>query len=97
MTAAPETLPAALYREPSAYARERAAVFARAWLMLCHESQLSETGAVVAATIADYPMLAVKTDAGIGNGIRAFHNVCRHRAGPLAPDGESKCEGFFTC
>jgi len=93
MTAAPETLAAALYRDAQTYARERERVFARSWLLLGHESQLAEPGAVVAATIADYPVLAVRGD----KGIRAFHNVCRHRAGPLAPDGESQCEGFLVC
>jgi choline monooxygenase len=93
MTSSPETLAAGLYRDPATYARERMAVFARSWLLLAHESQLAEKGRIVAATIADYPVLAVRGE----NGIRAFHNVCRHRAGPLAPDGESACENFLTC
>jgi choline monooxygenase len=29
--------------------------------------------------------------------LRGYHNVCRHRAGPLAPDGESACEGRLVC
>ena len=29
--------------------------------------------------------------------IRAFHNVCRHRAGPLAPDGEGSCGQNLVC
>lgn len=93
MTAAPETLAAALYRDPATYSRERESVFARSWLFLAHENQLREKGQIVATTIADYPLLAVRAD----DGIRAFHNVCRHRAGPLAEDGESRCENFLTC
>ena len=31
------------------------------------------------------------------NTIRAFHNVCRHRAGPIADDGHGKCEGQLVC
>jgi len=29
--------------------------------------------------------------------VRGFHNVCRHRAGPLAEDGEGHCEGAIVC
>ena len=29
--------------------------------------------------------------------VRAFHNVCRHRAGPLVEDGEGHCAGTFVC
>ncbi len=93
MTAAHETLAAGLYRDAATYARERESVFARSWLFLAHESQLRDKGQIVATTIADYPLLAVRGDGGI----RAFHNVCRHRAGPLAEDGESRCENFLTC
>ena len=29
-----------------------------------------------------------------GQALRAFHNVCRHRGGPLLPDGASTCTRF---
>jgi choline monooxygenase len=29
--------------------------------------------------------------------LRGFHNVCRHRAGPLTDDGEGRCRGGFVC
>jgi choline monooxygenase len=94
MAMAPETLNAALYRGPEAYARERASVFARAWHLYSHESLLPKPGSYVAETIAGYPIIAVRGDDGV---IRAFHNVCRHRAGPLAEDGEGICERALTC
>src|SRR5690349_3280011 len=85
---APETLAAELYVGREAYERERKAIFARTWLFLGHESQLPEPGSVIAATIAGFPMLAVRDER---EGLRGYHNVCRHRAGPLAYDGESRC------
>src|SRR5271154_4325984 len=91
---APVTLDAALYRGPATYARERESVFARAWHLYSHESLLPKPGSYVAETIAGYPIIAVRGEDGV---IRAFHNVCRHRAGPLADDGAGKCEGALVC
>src|SRR5579871_298360 len=79
--------------DSSLYARERKAIFARSWLFVGHESQLAEPGAVLAATIAGFPVLVVRDE----NALKAYHNVFRHRAGPLAPDGESVCAGRLTC
>ena len=91
---APETLNVKRYVDAASYARERAAIFARSWLFIGHESQFSATGSVVATTIAGFPLLVVRDDKGQ---LRAYHNVCRHRAGPLAPDGESQCSARLTC
>jgi choline monooxygenase len=89
-----ETLPAALYRDPSLYETERRRVFWRTWQLVGHESQLPEPGAWVAVTPAGYPLILVR---GSDEKIRAFHNVCRHRAGPLAPDGEGRGDGALVC
>jgi len=51
-------------------------------------------GSSLAVTIASFPLLLVRGDDGR---IRAFHNVCRHRAGPLAPDGQGTCVGMLVC
>ncbi|HEY6578982.1 MAG TPA: Rieske (2Fe-2S) protein, partial [Rhizomicrobium sp.] len=89
-----ETLPAALYRDPAHYYAERRRIFARTWQLLAHESQLSQPGAWFAQAVAGYPLILVR---GEDERIRAFHNVCRHRAGPLASDGAGKCEGALVC
>jgi len=91
---APESLNAALYRGPDQYAIERRTIFARSWLLIAHESQLPDAGSYVATSIAGYPLIVVR---GEGGTLRAFHNVCRHRAGPLADDGEGRCEGQLVC
>lgn len=92
--AAYETLPAALYRDHQVFARERTHVFARSWLMLAHESQLANPGDYLAVTAAGYPLILVRGEDGA---LRAFHNVCRHRAGPLAEDGPGHCDRALTC
>src|SRR2546423_4143836 len=88
-----ETLPAALYRDPPVYERERHRIFAQSWQFMGHESQLAEPGQWLALTIAGYPVIAVRGE----DKIRAFHNVCRHRAGPLAPDGQGNCGRNLVC
>ncbi|HEY5337704.1 MAG TPA: aromatic ring-hydroxylating dioxygenase subunit alpha [Rhizomicrobium sp.] len=91
---APETLPAWLYSDPATYALERRNIFGRSWLMIAHESQMKTQGEYVAAAAAGYPVIVVRGEGGV---IRAFHNVCRHRAGPIADDGQGKCEGQLVC
>ena len=91
---AAETLPAALYRDPVLYETERRHIFARTWQLAGHESQLPEPGNWLALTLAGYPVVLLRDNDG---NIRAFHNVCRHRAGPLAPDGQGHCDGALVC
>ncbi|HEY3778265.1 MAG TPA: aromatic ring-hydroxylating dioxygenase subunit alpha [Rhizomicrobium sp.] len=90
----PETLSAALYRDPSLYETERRRIFARTWQLAGHESQLGENGDWLAFTLAGYPLILVRGNDSL---VRGFHNVCRHRAGPLAPDGHGKCDGALVC
>ena len=88
------TMDVALYTDPANYARERERIFSRSWLLIAHESQFPNAGSAVAVTVAGFPLLVVKEESGA---LRGFHNVCRHRAGPLAEDGESECGGRLTC
>ncbi len=87
---APTTLPAKFYGDARLHDRERARIFARSWLLIAHESQLASPGDYVAEVAAGYPLIVLRGQDGV---VRAFHNVCRHRAGPLADDGPGKCEG----
>src|SRR5690348_7285094 len=88
------TMDVALYTDPANYARERARIFSRSWLLIGHESQLPRTGSIVAVNVAGYPLLVVRDEKG---DLRGYHNVCRHRAGPLALEGESECGARLTC
>jgi choline monooxygenase len=62
-------------------AMERRAVFARSWQLVAHQGQLAEPGDHVVGEIGQVPVLVVRGADGV---LRAFPNVCRHRAGPLA-------------
>lgn len=88
------TLPARLYGCPDAWARERTGVFGRAWLFLGHEAEAPEAGDWIATDIAGHRLLMVR---GADGALRAFHNVCRHRAGPLVTGAAGNCGKELTC
>ena len=91
---AAETLPAALYRDPAQWQAERRGVFAKAWQFFVHESVVAAPGAWAAETLAGFPLLVVRGQDGV---LRGFHNVCRHRAGPLSDGEAGVCEAVLTC
>ncbi len=78
------TLPAAWYVDPERYELERRAVFGREWLWFAAEQQVAQPGSYVAQTYAGWPLLVLHGTDGV---LRGFHNVCRHRAGPIVDDG----------
>lgn len=88
------TLPSKLYRDPQAWARERQGVFAAGWQFLGHENEAPNPGDYIAGEAGGWPVLAVR---GADGALRGFHNVCRHRAGPLAEDGRGNCGKELTC
>lgn len=83
-------LPSRFYVDEASAARDRDAVLRHGWHLVAHVSQLRDAGDHVVSGIAGVPVIAVR-DVGQGDApgaIRVLHNVCRHRAGPLA-----RCDG----
>ncbi|GAA0724197.1 aromatic ring-hydroxylating dioxygenase subunit alpha [Dokdonella soli] len=74
-------LPAHYYVGAQTAELDRRAVFAHSWQLAGHAAQLGNPGDHVVAEIAGVPLLIVRGNDGE---LRALHNVCRHRAGPLA-------------
>ena len=62
---------------------KRNAVFARSWQMVGRRELVATPGAFLTANIAGEPMVVVRGEDGV---LRAFFNVCRHRAGPLCTE-----------
>jgi choline monooxygenase len=79
-------LPARFYCEPPMAALDRGAVFDRGWQLVAHVCQLRDAGDHVVVDLAGLPAIAVR---GGDGEIRVLHNVCRHRAGPIA-----QCDGL---
>lgn len=74
-------LPAVFYTDASTPELDARAVFARSWQWVCHQSQIADAGDYIVTTIAGLPLIILRS---VDGGIKAFHNVCRHRAGPIA-------------
>jgi choline monooxygenase len=94
MSSSPQTAPAWWYRDPERWRAEQSRLFARSWQFAVHDSDLAQTGAWRAETLAGYPVLLVRDHAGA---VRGFHNVCRHRASPLVNAEAGVCDGALTC
>ena len=82
------TLPAAWYRDEAIYERERTQVFRRNWAPVGREQELDRPGAFLASEVAGWPVFVIRARDG---SLRGFHNVCRHRAGPLVREATGHC------
>ena len=74
------TLPAAYYTDPEIYGREKEAIFFKVWSYACHISQVREPGAYITTMVADQNIAVIR---GHDGQLRAFFNVCSHRAHEL--------------
>ncbi len=62
---------------------ERERVFAASWVVVGFTSQVEEPGQVIVAEVAGRSIIVTRDKQGE---LRAFHNVCRHRAAKLLDD-----------
>ncbi|TNF87040.1 MAG: aromatic ring-hydroxylating dioxygenase subunit alpha [Gammaproteobacteria bacterium] len=84
-----ETLPHQYYHDATTWAWECEQVFRRHWWLIGIESELTDSGDYLAITLMKWPLVIVRDQAGE---LRAFYNLCRHRAGPLVFDGAGRCQ-----
>ena len=75
-----KTIPNTWYTSPEVYDTEKAAVFARTWQMVGRSAEVASPGQYLTAEVAGDPIVVVRAEDGI---LRAFFNVCRHRAAPI--------------
>jgi choline monooxygenase len=74
------TIPARLYNDPVYLELERERVFAGTWQLVARTGQLRQQGDYVTAEVGNDSIVIVRD----AQGLRGFHNVCLHRAGPVA-------------
>src|SRR5215207_2151126 len=74
------TIPARLYNDPVYLELERERVFAHTWQLVARAEQLRAKGDFVTVEVGLDSVVVVRAE----DGLRAFHNVCLHRAGPVA-------------
>jgi choline monooxygenase len=75
-----QTIPAEWYLDAEIYALERRAVFADSWQAVGRAADVADPGSFLTTEIAGEPILVVRDQDGE---LRAFANVCRHRAAPV--------------
>lgn len=88
------SLPAWIYGDADFFRLEREKVFLPAWHLVCHVNDIPEVG--------DYQTLAMFGERAIvvrgeDGRIRAFHNVCRHRAARLLDGASGNCGRRVVC
>jgi choline monooxygenase len=82
-----KTIPSAWYFDAEIYEAERKSVFGATWQVAGRLDQLLEPGSFVTTNIAGEPILVLRDGEGV---LRAFHNVCRHRAAPVINEPAGK-------
>lgn len=94
------TLPASLYVDPAVFARELETIFSRNWVLFgATQGRLDVPGSAWAQTVLPQRPLVATRATGPGAEARVWHNVCRHRAGPLVLDTHTQrnTRDLLTC
>ena len=98
-----ETLASRFYTDPAIFLLEKERIFRRTWQLVGTLSQpcgevsgakrsIADPGAYFTVDVVGEPVVVVRDAAGV---LRAFSNVCRHRAGPIAQG--AGCRNVFQC
>jgi choline monooxygenase len=88
------TLTPVAYTSPEFFELEQEKVFVRSWVAVGYASQLREPRRALVATVAGRSVIVLRDDDGV---LRAFHNVCRHRATKLLGDGPQRLASRIRC
>lgn len=87
------TLPGYYYYDADIYRNELSRIFYRSWQYVCHVSCLREPGAYRVRDIGEQSLFVLRDHDGE---LRAFHNVCQHRAHRLL-EGEGQVGQRIVC
>jgi choline monooxygenase len=81
------TIPSLWYFDPEIYAAECRTVFGNSWQLAGRLDQLREPGSFCTTDIAGEPVVVVRDQDGV---LRAFANVCRHRAARVVEEAAGR-------
>jgi carnitine monooxygenase subunit len=88
------SLPAWLYRDEAWFAEEAARILRPSWQVVCHLGDIPQPGDYHTFDFLDEAILVLRGDDGL---VRAFHNVCRHRAARLVDGPVGRCAVRVRC
>lgn len=75
------TLDASWYLDPQVFELERDRIFARTWQAVCRVDEIAKPGDYLSTEVVGEPLVITHDQSGR---LRAYYNVCPHRAGALA-------------
>lgn len=81
------TISSQWYRDVGLCNLERSAIFGETWQLAARIDQLVTPGSLVTTSVAGEPIVLVRDTEGV---LRAFFNVCRHRAACVVTEPEGK-------
>ena len=84
-------LPNAAYTSQEFFVLEQRTVFRNNWAFAAFAHQLTQVGDMLPVEVAGQPLVIVKSEK---RGIKAFHNVCRHRGAKLVNQPKSGSKSF---
>lgn len=81
-----------MFSDPEIFELEMEHIFGRAWLFLCHESQIREPGDFFESVMGRDNVLVVRQKDG---SVRAFINSCSHRGNAVCRAEEGNARSFL--
>jgi phenylpropionate dioxygenase-like ring-hydroxylating dioxygenase large terminal subunit len=87
-------LPAWTFTSQDLFTIEKQVLFRSTWQIACHTSNVPEPGDYQCFDIAGERGIVVR---GADGGIRAFHNVCRHRGSRVVAEERGHCKSALVC
>lgn len=88
------TLPQRYYTDPNVFQREMEAIHFDMWLCAGRAKQIPNPGDYFLRKAGNASVIIVRDERG---GIRAFHNVCRHRGTLLCKEESGTFKGSIQC
>jgi phenylpropionate dioxygenase-like ring-hydroxylating dioxygenase large terminal subunit len=82
-----------LYTDPAVLEAEQELIFERTWQLAGHVGSLPRAGSYITSRAGNQPVLVVRDEDGQ---LRAYRNVCRHRASRLL-SGSGQCKAAIRC
>jgi phenylpropionate dioxygenase-like ring-hydroxylating dioxygenase large terminal subunit len=89
----PRALPAWVYNNADLQRLELERILLPSWQIVCHVNSIPDPGDFVTLDVGPESVVVLRDRDG---GIKAFHNVCRHRGARLL-DAAGNCPGPITC
>ncbi len=86
-----ELLPPHVFHDPSVFAWEQERWFAQGWVCAGRVEDVPESGSYLLTSIAGESVIVIRDGT---DGVRAFHNVCRHRGSRLLTEPSGRIARF---